>query len=97
MSDIELITVLFEHHLNTISAILAIVGVIFAVLGIISYNSISRHIKKSIDTKVQSVVAQEIVDANIKDKIEKQLNSKIETLNITIEELVSEDKNEVTL
>lgn len=97
MNNFELAVNLFENHLNTISIILSIVGVIFVILGLISYSQIMKHIKQSIDSIVQQKVAKEIDESNIKNKIEQALNEKIENYNISIEDIVKRPEQEKKL
>ncbi len=93
MNDFELILNLFENHLNTITIILSIVGVIFIILGLISYSQIMKHIKQSIESKI----AEKIEGSDIKNKIEEELNKKIENYNISIVDVVRVEEQEKKL
>jgi predicted PurR-regulated permease PerM len=84
MNNLELVVNLFENHLNTISLILAIVSVVFVILGIVSYKQIMKHIKATIDTIITDKIQKELDDSNIRDIIEEELNKKIENYHVII-------------
>lgn len=95
MSNVELVTVLFENHLNTITIILSVVGVIFVMLGLVSYSQIMKHVKQTIDSTVQNKVDSSLEGSNIKGLIEKELNRKIENYHISIQDVTNENKKQL--
>lgn len=74
---------LFDSHLNTISVILAIVGTLFVLGGLVSYNFVKRYIKSVVDSKIEIFTTSDYIE----DKIEEELNKKIENMEISIKAL----------
>lgn len=91
--DNQLIVSLFENHLNTISIILGIVSVLFAILGFFSFVQIKKYVTDKVDLTVKNNIKTILENKDFAKMIEDEVNEEIAKYSLTVKELITDKEN----
>ncbi len=94
MTNIEVITNLFESHLSTISIIMGVVAFVFSAIGLFSYFQIKKYILNKINESIQENISSILGGTELETMIEKEINEQISEYGIVVKEVLKDDAKE---
>jgi len=94
MTDIEVITNLFESHLLTVSTILGIVSFLFGVLGVFSFIQVRKYITSKVENAVKGNIKSLIENEKIEEMIKEEVNGQIKRYGLVVKDLVDNTKGD---